>query len=127
MIRRNIVIRVRLTQDEYEYLCRRAEKSRDTRCKNGARNLSAFIRKCILDGSGYSEKINRQKALKNLEYQIRKIGVNINQATKKINSGYYGADICKELQNSLEEINNRFDEIAEKVRGQNGSDEADEY
>ena len=128
MDRRSIVIRTRVTMEEYEYLCRKAEQSRETKCRNGEKNLSAYIRKGILEKSGYLADRNYQRELKNLTYQIRKIGVNINQATKKINSGYYGRDTCAALQEGLDKVEQRLSELIRLLEEcENGSDKADEH
>lgn len=127
MVRRNVIIRVRLTPEEYEFICRSAEQSRETRCRNGVKNLSGYIRKCILTESGYAAKINQQRELKNLMYQVRKIGVNINQAAKKINGGYYTAGTGVMLLESMEEINRKMEELKECLEGQDGSNKIDEH
>ena len=44
------------------------------------------MRKCIFDRSDNPATI--QKELKGLAYQVRKIGVNINQVAAKVNAGY---------------------------------------
>lgn len=131
MDRRSIVVRARVTMEEYEYLCSKAEQSSETKCRSGAKNLSGYIRKCILEESGYLADRNHQREqreLKNLTYQIRKIGVNINQATKKINSGYYGRDTCAALQEGLDKVEQRLSELIRLLEEcENGSDKADEH
>lgn len=127
MIKRDKILMVRWNADEYDFLCRKAELDKETCYKNGKKNLAGYIRKCALRETGYMDKANQLKELKNLSYQVRKIGVNINQATKKINSGYYNLDICMELQAGLDEINQKFTELLEQMREQNGDHEADEY
>lgn len=114
-MQRNIVIRVRLTKAEYDFILSEASRNKNTKCKNGTRNLSAYIRHCILSESGYLEKEKQQRELKNIAYQIRKVGININQATKKINSGYYGTDTCMELQKGLKEIKGQFAALLKKL------------
>lgn len=103
----------------------RADQDQETHYKNGKRNLSGFIRKTVLERSGY--RMGNRQELKNLNFQIRKIGVNINQATKKINSGYYDRKICEDLQNSLEELNRHFQELQERMEEQDGSNKAASY
>lgn len=120
MIVRDVFIGVLLTQKEHEFLCKKAEEDKETRCRNGKKNLSAYIRKCVLQESGYQPRVERE--LKNLTYQVRKIGVNVNQAVKKINSGYYSRDVCEELLINLEEINQKFSEFSELLEEEHGSD-----
>ena len=125
MIQKTEIVMIRLSKKEYEFLCRRADQDSETHYKNGKRNLSGYIRRTVLERSGY--RMNSGQELKNLNFQIRKIGVNINQATKKINSGYYDWKICEDLQNSLEEINRHFQELKERMKEQDGSYKAAPY
>ena len=142
MIQKTEIVMIRLSKKEYDFLSCRADQDQETHYKNGTliklsseilhpteadgkRNLSGYIRKTVLERSGY-RKSNRQE-LKNLNFQIRKIGVNINQATKKINSGYYDRKICEDLQNSLEELNRHFQELQERMEEQDGSNKAASY
>lgn len=125
MIQKTEIVMIRLSKKEYDFLSCRADQDQETHYKNGKRNLSGYIRKTVLERSGY-RKSNRQE-LKNLNFQIRKIGVNINQAAKKINSGYYDRKICEDLQNSLEELNRHFQELQERMEEQDGSNKAASY
>lgn len=56
------------------------------RKKTQEKNVSAYIRKCIFDRSDNPVAI--RKELRDLSYQVRKIGVNINQVVTKVNAGY---------------------------------------
>ena len=56
------------------------------RKKTQEKNISAYIRKCIFEKS--DNPVTIKKELKNLFYQVRKIGVNINQVVTKVNAGY---------------------------------------
>lgn len=74
---------MRWKPEEYEILCRQAAQDPDCHYQSGEANLSAYVRKCVLihDKQRQGEQI--EKDLRNLVFQIRKIGVNINQASKK--------------------------------------------
>lgn len=75
------------TSEEYQEIVRLAE--RDTgikRKKTQEKNVSAYIRKCIFDKNDNPAAI--KKELRDLSYQVRKIGVNINQVVTKVNAGY---------------------------------------
>lgn len=75
------------TPEEYQEIVRLAE--RDTgikRKKTQEKNVSAYIRKCIFDKNDNPAAI--KKELRDLSYQVRKIGVNINQVVTKVNAGY---------------------------------------
>lgn len=83
----------RLTPDEFSFL---EKKCKEKRCKS----LSAFVRWTLLEYHGHSsEELNRQ--MKKLEWEINKIGTNINQVAKRINSGYTDkqADVVELLSN----------------------------
>ena len=70
---------IRFTQDEYDHLL----KSRD----NEKVKLSAHIRNIALSQSGHSD-VRIDKQLDTLNYNVRKIGVNINQIANKLNADY---------------------------------------
>ena len=78
---------IRFTPEEYELLLVLARQDEETkRIKTKERNLSAYIRKCIFQSTGNPLAI--KKEVKDLTYQMRKIGVNINQVVTKVNAGY---------------------------------------
>ena len=87
-MKRSIFVGVRFQPEEYEFLCEKAEKDPETRMRTGSKNLSAYVRKKTLQESGYQKELQIQKELKELVYQFRKIGTNINQATKQLHIGY---------------------------------------
>lgn len=75
------------TPEEYQEIVRLADGDTEIkRKKTQEKNVSAYIRKCIFDRNDNPAAI--QKELKGLAYQVRKIGVNINQVTAKVNAGY---------------------------------------
>lgn len=120
---------LRLTEQEYDCLYRKAGEDPCMHYKNGTVNLSGYIREKALGESGYREE-RLQKEMKELAYQMKKIGVNINQATKKINSGYGTVKAASELQNGLSQMNRNFMELMEKLEGnegKHGNHETDEY
>ena len=73
-------VNARLTEKEHEELLERYESS-------GEQNQSDYFRRCI-----FSDELSKSNALINelhdTNYQIRKIGVLINQIAHKVNSGY---------------------------------------
>ena len=54
--------------------------------------------------------VRLEKELKNLSYQVRKIGVNINQVVAKINAGY-----CNQIDKALEQVKHEMKTLNEKV------------
>lgn len=127
MVKRDREIGLKLTQDEYEYISSLAENDSDTRWKSGKKNLSAYIRKCLLQSTGYRREGQIKKELDRLTYQIRKIGVNVNQATKKINSNFYDVEITERLHDELKEVNRNLREFMDRLEEMNGSNEVDEH
>lgn len=109
-------IRVRLTKNEYDLLLREADKEGYAKYKNGELNLSSYIR-----GRLFSEMLARKntgKELRELSYQIRKIGVNINQAVKRINSGHENKEDETFLLSELAQVE-RLLKKYEKALGEN--------
>ena len=101
-------IHFRLGEAEKKYLERCAEE-------DGV-DLSKFFRNILMDLTGY-RSILISNQVRQLRQDIRKIGVNINQVTKKINGGYGTAADIAELLSELERVQNLFDEYKEKVDG----------
>lgn len=115
MVSRERFVGVKFTAVEYEHVAEMAAADRDTRYKKGRKNLSAYIRKCVLQQSGFDKELHVRKELNRLTYQIRKIGVNVNQAVKKINSGFYDAETTEKLISGLDQVNLNIDELIDKL------------
>lgn len=77
-------------------------------------DLSKFIRGILLDLTGY-RSILISNQVRHLRQDVRKIGVNINQVTKKINGGYGTAADMAELLSELERVQSLFEEYKKKV------------
>lgn len=116
MIEREVIVCLRLTREEYEHVCKKADEDAATRRRDGTRNLSAYMRKCVLQESGYRDKAVLEKEIRQLAYQVRKIGVNINQVTKRINSGYWNRDVAVALQEELAEVGREMKALTRAVR-----------
>lgn len=102
------------TEREFELLKSLAGNDSDTRTKKGhEKNISAYIRKKIFSGTDRPRDL--QKELGNLAYQIRKIGVNINQVTAKINSSYATGNDIKILEGCLHDVEISFLKMTEKI------------
>lgn len=107
---RDYIIKARLTEREYQHFISKVGDS------HNPDNMSEYIRNCI-----FSDELLRSMAvtreLKNLNYQIRKIGVLINQIAKGVNAGivYRGdaeliAGKLEEVQKMLKEFHKWFQE-----------------
>lgn len=99
----------RLSHDEYKYLETVAKE-------NKYKNISSFARENLLEKSGHSSaELKRQ--LNRLEWEINKIGTNINQVTKKINSDFnVRASDIQDLLSSQERIITLIEEYEKKVQ-----------
>ena len=51
-MKRNVLVGVRFSPEEHAYLCEQAEKDVETQKRNGTKNLSAYIRKRVLEKIG---------------------------------------------------------------------------
>ena len=127
MVNRICQIGLKLTQKEYDYIVQKAQEDRGTRWRSGEKNLSAYIRKCVLYSAGFEKEKYIQEELNSLTYQIRKIGVNINQATKKINSNFYDIETTEQLHHGLREVEERLQMLIEKLEEIYGGNEVDEH
>jgi hypothetical protein len=93
--------------------------------KEGSVNVSAFIREKL-----FREEIKElayYRELKNLTYQIRKIGVNINQVAAKINSGHGNIDSVFYLQKNLLQVEEEVKNLIEKLEEDRGNHKIDEH
>lgn len=122
-VKRSIFVGVRFQPEEYEFLCEKAEKDPETRMRTGSKNLSAYVRKKTLQESGYQKELQIQKELKELVYQFRKIGTNINQATKQLHIGYKPAAAADRLEKNMKLLEQQFEKMKEELKQTYGNHE----
>lgn len=115
-MKRSIFVGVRFQPEEYEFLCEKAEKDPETRMRTGTKNLSAYVRKKTLQESGYQKELQIQKELKELVYQFRKIGTNINQATKQLHIGYEPAAAADRLEKNMTILEQKMEMLREELK-----------
>ena len=115
-MKRSIFVGVRFQPEESEFLCEKAEKDPETRMRTGSKNLSAYIRKKVLQESGYQKELQIQKELKELVYQFRKIGTNINQATKQLHIGYEPAAAADRLEKNMTILEQKMEMLREELK-----------
>ena len=97
------VITLRLSKSEYKNLLSLAEEEPDCTMKqSGKPSLSSYIRKCIFYSGDHPE--NLKKELQSLTYQVRKAGININQAVHWINAGYGDSGKVREILENQRKI-----------------------
>ena len=77
------------------------------RFQNGKENFSGFLRERLLARTNYKNENLRQQLL-DLRYELRKIGVNVNQIAKKVNAGYGTQKDLADLKFCLMEIRKNF-------------------
>lgn len=110
------IVPVRLSQEEYKHLFYAAEQS-SSKFSSGKINLSSYLRNLLMAKSGFAfAEIEKQNAA--LIYEINKIGVNLNQMAKKINSGLGTAKDLERLKNFEEELKktiNHYISVARNV------------
>lgn len=105
-------ITFRVTQEEYDLI---DSKSRQKTFVYGGRwDMSAYIRNLVLSQSGGAD-VRIDKELSHLNYEIRKIGVNINQIAHKLNANYgdprdaqYVMELMTELTKTVDEFKEQF-------------------
>lgn len=123
---RNFETHIRFTEAEYKLLAELAEEDADTKTKkNAKKNISAYIRKRIF--SGLNRPADLKQELKDLNYQVRKIGININQVTAKVNSSYVTPEDMLRLDTHLHEVENSFWEMIRKMEETYGGNEDLKY
>ena len=69
-----------------------------------------------LDVYKRQEAIQIQKSLKELTYQFRKIGTNINQATKQLHIGYEPMAAVSRLQKNMNVLERQLEEMKEEFK-----------
>lgn len=103
---RNCLLKFYVSEEEKAFIF---EKMNAAKIKN----LSAYLRKAAIDGK---IEIHDYSELKNLNQNIHKIGVNINQIAKRINETktVYKSDM-EDIQRKVNEIWNILKFILSKV------------
>ena len=105
MAQKNKKISFRITEEQYEKLVKDAKTAG---IRNG--NVSEYIRRQVEEGG--LEDLKRREHIKEIQYQIRKIGVNINQIVRRNNSRLYFKSDKEELIKDLKEIQRLMVELS---------------
>lgn len=101
-------VKARLTEEEYERFLGKVKESYNPK------NQSDYIRNCIFsDELQHSAAVARE--LKNLNYQIRKIGVLINQIAAGVNSGIVYRGDAKLVVSKLGEVERLLEGFPERL------------
>lgn len=109
-------VEIRLTGEEYDRLCSLAEGEPGARSRRSGRApLSSFIRSRALAPAGRGGDLRAE--IRELSYQIRKEGVNINQAVHRINAGARDSRDIRRILEAQERIESLEAEILALVEG----------
>lgn len=98
-------IGIRLSEKEYQMVKSEAEHDLDCRSKSGTINISKFIRNRVLMPERNAIRVERK--MEDLIFQIRKIGINIHQVTRKMDSEFgelSDIQVLKEEQKKIEDL-----------------------
>lgn len=98
---------VRMTEEEYDRLLKLSKEKQ-------YKTLSEFIRDTLMEHNGIRSRA-LSKQLYDIEWEINKIGVNINQATKRINSGMGTRLDVKEMLANQQKLNILMQEYIDGV------------
>ena len=109
----------RVTPEERAYLEQRARDA-----KTG-KNFSGYLRNTMLANSGYRNP-QLEKLLKDVQYELRKIGTNVNQIAKKINGGLGEPEDIRELERYLNRIGGVFEAFSKEAE-ERGNYKADAH
>ncbi len=123
-------IKFRVDKDGLQLFEKRRQEMQE---KLGLQKLSRsdFCRICIFQDSVNDNRI-LQEELSRLIYQVRKIGVNINQIAKCINEGFYIVGE-ESLKRELPELKNLLSQVEKRITGfsyrrvANGDHKINEY
>lgn len=117
---------IRFTEEEYALLEKlAAEDAEKNSRKEKQKNISAYIRKCIFEP--VLEPSSLKKELKETNYQIRKIGVNINQVAAKVNSGYARSLDIHNMEVYLQLVEKQLHYLTDKIGESYGSNKTNAY
>lgn len=112
--KRTEVISLRMTREELEHLEKCSSSSKTAKFSNGRDNFSEYLRVQLFSGSGYRNK-KLEMDVNHVRYELRKIGTNVNQIAKKINSGYGTPTDLKELEQYLARVESVFERFKKEV------------
>ena len=112
-----------MTEAEYNRLVELASQDPDSKRKSGKTSLGAYIRSCVFESARQTSLVSRE--LRDLTFQVRKIGVNINQAVYNLNAGMGGQKDTDSLVSSMDKIEQLMEKILEKVEVSANGDHED--
>ena len=112
-------LELRLSEREYDKLYGLAASDPDCRMKSGRSSLSAYVRKHII-WSG-TDPYDLRREVRSLTFQVRKAGVNINQAVRRINADLFDGQEVREIlasQGRMEDLRHQISTLdSERIGG----------
>lgn len=106
----------RCTRMEKEALEKEAGKTQQ--------KVSAYVRERLFyDPRIFDRKAQTQelkKSMDDLVYQVRKIGVNINQIARSNNAGFFNAKDLETLEKRVEELEERINKAVQELEKEGG-------
>lgn len=110
-------LELRLSEQEYDRLYALAASDPDCLMKRSGRpSISAYVRRHII-WSG-EKPDDRRRELRSLTYQVRKAGVNINQAARRINAGLFDGREIGELLENQQRMESLLLKISSMIEGE---------
>lgn len=107
-------VTIRLRPEELEHLKKCSGSFLDAKFSNGKENFSGYLRAKLLEESKYQNSL-LERQVRDVRYELRKIGTNVNQISKKINSGFGTLNDLRELERYLADIEGVFSEFGKEV------------
>ena len=107
-------LELRLSEKEYDRLYSLAAS--DPEClmrRSGRPSISAYIRRHIIWSGKGPDDMSRE--LRSLTYQVRKAGVNINQAVRRINADLFDGNELKEILANQRQMEGLLEQITNLV------------
>ena len=100
-------VEFRLDEESYKKLQAKAKESKN-------RSISDFYRNSLLENNGLCSAAMK-KQMRDLRWEINKIGTNINQVAKRVNSGLGSARDIEELYSYQEQLISLMEKYLEEV------------
>ena len=100
---KDIRFTIRLTPEQYESICTRAEKAQMT--------VSAYVRAAAM-----RHKVTVIDGLKELTHELKGIGRNLNHLTVLVNEGHISEVYLSSTMKALGEIYDKLSELTEKEK-----------
>lgn len=107
-------LELRLSEKEYDRLYALAASDPDCLMRRSGRpSISAYIRRHIIWSGKDPDDVGRE--LRSLTYQVRKAGVNINQAARRINADLFDGNELKEILANQRQMEGLLEQITNLV------------